>query len=58
MAEGGCKYLVKDRMERARMRWELKGARVMLFLRAVYLNGLWDQFIIYRIATEQSRLYG
>ncbi len=30
----------------------------MLFLRAVYLNGLWDQFITYHIAIEQSRLYG
>jgi hypothetical protein len=58
VAEGACKHLVKDRMERAGMRWELEGAQAMLSLRAVYLNGLWDQFIAYRIATEQSRLYG
>ena len=58
VAEGACKHLVKDRMERAGMRWELEGAQAMLSLRAVYLNGLWDQFITYRIATEQSRLYG
>ena len=25
----------------------------MLSLRAVYLNGLWAQFIAYRVATEQ-----
>ena len=58
VAEGACKHLVKDRMERAGMRWELEGAQAILSLRAVYLNGLWDQFITYRIATEQSRLYG
>ena len=27
VAEGACKHLVKDRMERAGMRWELEGAR-------------------------------
>jgi Uncharacterised protein family (UPF0236) len=58
VAEGACKHLVKDRMERAGMRWELEGAQAMLSLRAVYLNGLWDQFIAYRTNTEQSRLYG
>jgi hypothetical protein len=58
VAEGACKHLVKDRMERAGMRWELEGAQAMLSLRAVYLNGLWDRFIAYRIAKEQTRLYG
>jgi Uncharacterised protein family (UPF0236) len=58
VAEGACKHLVKDRMERAGMRWELEGAQAMLSLRAVYLNGLWDQFIAYRTNTEQSHLYG
>jgi hypothetical protein len=58
VAEGACKHLVKDRMERAGMRWELEGAQAMLSLRAIYLNDLWDQFIAYRIATEQARLYG
>jgi hypothetical protein len=57
VAEGACKHLVKDRMERAGMRWELEGAQAMLSLRAIYLNGLWAQFIAYRVATEQSRLY-
>ena len=58
VAEGACKHLVKDRMERAGMRWELEGAQATLSLRAVYVNGLWDQFIAYRVATEQKRLYG
>jgi hypothetical protein len=58
VAEGTCKHLVKDRMERAGMRWELEGAQAILSLRAIYLNDLWDQFIAYRVTTEQSRLYG
>jgi hypothetical protein len=58
VAEGACKHLVKDRMERAGMRWELEGAHAILSLRAVYLNDLWDRFIAYRVATEQIRLYG
>jgi hypothetical protein len=58
VAEGTCKYLVKDRMERAGMRWEIEGAQAMLSLRAVYLNGMWDQFLAYRINREQLCLYG
>lgn len=58
VAEGTCKHLVKDRMERAGMRWELEGAQAVLSLRAVYVNDLWDRFIAYRVATEQTRLYG
>ena len=40
------------------MRWELEGAQAILSLRAIYLDDLWDQFITYRVTTEQSRLYG
>jgi hypothetical protein len=56
VAEGACKHLVKDRMERAGMRWEIEGAQGMPSLRAVYLNGYWDQFIAHRIHREQTRL--
>jgi hypothetical protein len=38
VAEGACKHLVKDRMERAGMRWELEGAQAMLSLRAVHIR--------------------
>ena len=30
----------------------------MLHLRAIYLNGEWDQFVNYRIEEEQAALYG
>ena len=58
VAEGACRHLVKDRLELTGMRWERKGAQSMLHLRAIYLNGEWDQFVNYRIAKEQAALSG
>jgi hypothetical protein len=58
VAEGACRHLVKDRLELTGMRWERKGAQSMLHLRAIYLNGEWDQFVSYRIQNEQATLYG
>lgn len=57
VAEGACRHLVKDRLERTGMRWTVNGAQAMLHLRAIYLNGGWEDFIHYRIETEQTRLY-
>ena len=57
VAEGACRHLVKDRMERTGMRWTGAGAQAMLHLRALYLNGRWDEFIDHPIQTEQTRLY-
>lgn len=56
--EGACHHFVKDRMEGAGMRWELEGAQAMLSLRAIYLNGQWDDFIAYRVVREQASIYG
>lgn len=55
--EGACRYFVKDRMERAGMRWSVEGAQAMLDLRSIYLNGDWDEFTKYRIQRETERLY-
>jgi hypothetical protein len=55
--EGACRHLVKDRLERAGMRWILEGAQSMLHLRSVHLSGLWDEFTAYRIKRETQRLY-
>jgi hypothetical protein len=52
VAEGACRHLVKDRLELTGMRWERKGAQSMLHLRAIYLNGEWDQFVNYRIEKQ------
>ena len=57
VVEGACRHFVKDRMELAGMRWEIEGAQAMLSLRAIYLNDQWDDFIEYRIHTEQKSLY-
>ena len=58
VAEGACRHLVKDRMEGTGMRWVVEGAQAMLHLRGIYLNGDWDEFVSFRIQTEQTRLYG
>jgi hypothetical protein len=52
--EGACRHLIKDRMERAGMRWSETGAQAMLDLRSVHLNGDWDNFMKFRI-TEQTK---
>ena len=57
VAEGACRHLVKDRMERTGMRWTINGAQAMLSLRAVYLNGDWNTYMDYYVATEQAALY-
>jgi hypothetical protein len=57
VAEGACRHLVKDRMERTGMRWTVPGAQAMLHLRALHINGSWDEYINYHIETEQARLY-
>lgn len=57
VAEGACRHLVKDRMERTGMRWRVPGAQAMLNLRAVYINGDWDTFQNHRIQVERCRLY-
>lgn len=55
--EGACRHLVKDRLERAGMRWHPDGAQAMLDVRATYLNGEWDAFWIYHVEQEDHRLY-
>ena len=45
-------------MELTGMRWERRGAQAMIYVRAIYLNDEWDNFITYRIETEQKQLYG
>lgn len=58
MAEGACRHVVKDRLELTGMRWTVLGAQSMLHLRAIYLNGDWEDYLDSYIQTEQSRLYG
>jgi hypothetical protein len=55
--EGACRHYVKDRMERAGMRWTIKGAQAMLNMRSVNLNGNFDEFNKYRIQQQTKKLY-
>lgn len=55
--EGACRHVVKDRMERAGMRWSVAGAQAMLDLRTTYVNGQWDDFQHYRIDQATQRQY-
>jgi len=55
--EGACRHFVKDRMERAGMRWTIEGAQSMLDIRSTFLNGDWDEFTKYRIKKETKTLY-
>ncbi|MGA2501357.1 MAG: hypothetical protein ABSH20_26760 [Tepidisphaeraceae bacterium] len=55
--EGACRHVIKDRMERAGMRWKVPGAQAMLQLRTIYANGDWQAFQEYRVQHENSRLY-
>lgn len=57
VAEGACRHLVKDRLERTGMRWTVPGAQAMLHIRAIHINGCWNKYMTYHIDAEQSRLY-
>ena len=56
--EGGCRHLVKDRMDCTGMRWHIDGAQAMLNTRSAFLNDEWDEMIEYRIKRQQVKLYG
>jgi hypothetical protein len=55
--EGACRHVIKDRMERAGMRWKIPGAQAMLNLRTIYTNGDWTGFQDFRITLENECLY-
>ena len=57
VAEGACGHLVKDRMERTGMRWQVPSAQAMLDLRGIHASDEWEPFQSYRIEAETRRLY-
>ena len=57
VAEGACRHLVKDRMERTGMRWRVPSAQAMLHLRAVHASDKWEAFQRFRMDAESRRLY-
>jgi len=56
-AEGACRNLIKDRMERTGMRWTVDGAEAVIQLRATDLSGDWEEYWHYHIEAQRRRLY-
>jgi hypothetical protein len=57
VVEGGCRHVVRDRMELSGMRWNVSGAQAMLRLRTTKLAGDWKPFVEHRIQTELTQRY-
>lgn len=57
LAESTCGYLVKERMEGSGKRWTDKGAQNMMDLRAVAINGDFDQFMKFAIEYQQNKQF-
>jgi hypothetical protein len=57
VAEGTCRHLVKDRMERTGMRWTITCAEAVLKMRAVEINGDTEAYWEFHIGREQERLH-
>ena len=57
VVEGACGHLVKDRMEQSAMRWTRPGAQAVLDLRAVRINGDWDEYQRFSRHCQHQRLY-
>lgn len=55
--EGACRHYIKDRMERAGMRWSMDGAQAMLDMRSIFINGDWSDFQKFRIEKETEMAY-
>jgi hypothetical protein len=53
--EGACRHLVKDRMDITGARWGLAGAEAILKLRALIINGDFDDYWQYHLAHERHR---
>lgn len=58
VVEGACRHLVKDRMERAGMRWTEAGAEAVLRMRAIEICGDTKEYWRYHLEREHARRYG
>jgi hypothetical protein len=56
-AEGACRNLIKDRLERTGMRWTVDGAEAVIQLRATALSGDWEEYWRYHIEAQRCLLY-
>jgi hypothetical protein len=56
-AEGACRHLINDRLERTGMTWSEDGAEAVLKLRAIEISGDTDAYWEYHLEREHERLY-
>ena len=54
--EGACRHLVKDRLAITGARWGLAGADAVLRLRAIKINGHWEQYWAFHRAQHALRI--
>ncbi|MCA1700366.1 MAG: ISKra4 family transposase [Actinobacteria bacterium] len=55
--EGACRHLVKDRMDLTGARWGLDGAEAILKLRAIRVNGDFEEYWRFHLAEEHRRVH-
>ncbi|MGH3125128.1 MAG: ISKra4 family transposase, partial [Streptosporangiaceae bacterium] len=55
--EGACRHLIADRLNLGGARWGLDGAEAVLTLRAVIVNGDFEEYWRFHLACEHQRLY-
>ncbi len=55
--EGACRFLVKDRMDLTGARWGLEGAEAVLKLRALRVNGDFEDYWSFHLAQERLRVH-
>ena len=56
-AEGACRNLIKDRLERTGMLWTWEGAEAVLKLRALELSGDTEAYWDFHVEREHERIY-
>lgn len=55
--EGTCRHLVKDRMDITGARWGLAGAEAVLQLRALRVNGDFEEYWRFHLIREKRRIH-
>lgn len=58
VVEGGCKYLINDRLDVTGARWSLLGAEAVLCIRALVTSGDFDEYWRLHEANEHDRNHG
>ena len=55
VVEGGCKYLINDRLDVTGARWSLLGAEAVLCIRALMTSGDFDEYWRLHETNERHR---